>query len=85
MVTLVGTETDFVEMLDHLLQLDLDAVEAYDLAPDRAIRHPRPVRRIQRGSRPTCGRYKELRPMLDKALQDEQRHRSWLEERLAAL
>ena len=32
MVTLVGTETDFVEMLCNLAQLDLDAMEAYDLA-----------------------------------------------------
>ena len=32
MVTTVGTETDFVETLCNLVQLDLDAMEAYDLA-----------------------------------------------------
>ena len=35
MVTLVGTETDFVEMLCNLVQLDLDAMEAYDAAMAR--------------------------------------------------
>jgi rubrerythrin len=35
MVTSVGTETDFVEMLCNLLQLDLDAMEAYDAAMAR--------------------------------------------------
>lgn len=35
MVTFVGTETDFVEMLKNLAQLDLDAMEAYDLALGR--------------------------------------------------
>jgi rubrerythrin len=35
MVTLVGTETDFVEMLGNLVQLDLDAMEAYDAAMAR--------------------------------------------------
>jgi uncharacterized protein (TIGR02284 family) len=35
MVTLVGTETDFVEMLSNLVQLDLDAMEDYDLAMAR--------------------------------------------------
>jgi rubrerythrin len=32
MVTLVGTETDLLETLCNLVQLDLDAMEAYDSA-----------------------------------------------------
>ena len=35
MVTMVGTETDLVETLCNLVQLDLDAMEAYDLAVAR--------------------------------------------------
>ena len=35
MVTLVGTETDFLETLRNLVQLDLDAMEAFDLAVAR--------------------------------------------------
>lgn len=35
MVTTVGTETNFVDMLNDLIQLDFDAIEAYEAAVDR--------------------------------------------------
>ncbi len=35
MVTTVGTESDLVDMLNNLIQLDYDAIEAYDAAVDR--------------------------------------------------
>lgn len=35
MVTSVGTETDVVEMLNNLIRLDFDAIEAYRAAVDR--------------------------------------------------
>ena len=35
MVTTVGTESDLVDMLNNLIQLDYDAIDAYDAAIDR--------------------------------------------------
>lgn len=35
MVTTVGTESDLVDMLNNLIQLDYDAIDAYDTAIDR--------------------------------------------------
>ena len=35
MVTYVGKESNFLEALNHLIQLDYDAVEAYDAAIER--------------------------------------------------
>lgn len=35
MVTYVGTEINFLQALNHLIQLDYDAVEAYDAAIER--------------------------------------------------
>lgn len=37
MVTLTGTQTDFLDALSDLIELDYDAVEAYDAAIDRLI------------------------------------------------
>lgn len=35
MATTVGTESDLVDMLNNLIQLDYDAIDAYDTAIDR--------------------------------------------------
>jgi uncharacterized protein (TIGR02284 family) len=148
MVTLVGTETDFVEMLCNLIQLDLDAMEAYDSAMARVekaeyreqleafkgdhVRHSEELSKIvaELGGKPSTGpgtkqnittggavladmvgdkrilqalksneddtnkayeRAVEMsrdqpsaQPVLRAGLEDERRHRAWLEEKLAA-
>lgn len=38
MVTMVGTETDFVDMLNNLIRLDFDAIDAYEAAAARLER-----------------------------------------------
>lgn len=38
MVTTVGTETDFIDMLNSLIRLDFDAIEAYEAAIARLER-----------------------------------------------
>ncbi|WP_119460592.1 ferritin-like domain-containing protein [Rhodospirillaceae bacterium SYSU D60014] len=38
MVTTVGTETDFIDMLNNLIRLDFDAIDAYEAAVDRLER-----------------------------------------------
>lgn len=38
MVTTVGTETDFIDMLNNLIRLDFDAIDAYEAAVERLER-----------------------------------------------
>lgn len=148
MVTMVGTETDLVETLCNLVQLDLDAMEAYDLAVARVenaeyrdqleafkgdhIRHSEELSNVvtELGGKPSTGPgtkqnmttggavladmvgdklilealkaneddtnkayeravqmsgdRKSADEVLRRGLEDERRHRAWLEEKIAA-
>ena len=149
MVTMVGTESDFVETLCNLVQLDLDAMEAYDLAMARVenaeyrdqleafkgdhIRHSEELSKVvtELGGKPSMGPgtkqnmttggavladmvgdkrilealkaneddtnkayeravemsgdRKSADEVLRRGLEDERRHRAWLEEKIAKL
>lgn len=149
MATLTGNETVFLETLNNLIELDFDAVEAYQAAIDRLDdvtakeqlrqfmgdhqRHTRDLSEIVRelgGTPPTQGDFKrfltkgkvviaelagdkgilqamksneddtntayeralkrnDVQPraqdVLQRNLEDERRHRAWIEERLARM
>ena len=149
MATMVGNESDFAEMLNNLIELDFDAIEAYKAAIDRlddvAIkdqmrqfmgdheRHTQELSGIVRdlgSTPPTEGDFKawltkgkvvigtltgdsgilramksneddtntayeravareeaspQVREVLQRNLEDERRHRSWIETRLASM